>query len=160
MTGHAHWKLHLANCIMQIALCKFNHAICNMQIAACNFHHIGFLKKYTVLLFFPVSPKFSKSKQGTKLRPVSFNFNVPDIPTQLLTHPTQPTQRWGRSVIPHFCQHVRQQTTNCPKNMHNMPRIMSMLPKFTDPLLQMMSIFLGNMPRFLGQLALIKSVFF
>ena len=69
---------------MHFATYKLHHAICIIQ---------GFLKKYTVLLFFPVSPKFIKSKQGTKLRPVSFNFNVPDIPTQHLNHPTQPTQR-------------------------------------------------------------------
>ena len=37
---------------------------------------------------------------------------------------------------------------------------MGMIPKFTDTLLQMMSIFVGNMPIFPGQLTLIKSVFY
>ena len=41
--------------------------------------------------------------------------------------------------------------------MYNMPRILGVLPRFTNTLSQMMSIFLSNIPRFLGLLILIKS---
>ena len=89
---------------------------------------------------------------------ISFNFKFTNPSTHPLTHPSRLKNQEDLSLLIFFNMSGNK-TTNCPKNMDNMPRITGMLPKFTDTLLQIMSVFPGNMPRFLGQLTLIKSVF-
>ena len=81
-----------------------------------------------------------------------------------LTHPSthwsdSPTQRSGWFFVPHFCRLVRWQNYKLIKNMYNMPRILGVLPRFTNTLWQTMSIFLSNIPRILGLLILINSFF-
>ena len=117
------------------------------------------LKKFTQtsqLLKFslsaPNSVRVNKEHKSDHLALISISLTYPP------THPTRLRDQEDLSLLIFFNMSGNK-TTNCPKNMYNVPRITGMLPKFTDTLIQMLSIFPGNMPRFLGQLTLIKSVF-
>ena len=79
----------------------------------------------------------------------------PIHPHTYLPHPTRYQEDLS---LRFFVQMSHNKTANCPKNMYYIPNNMGMLPKFSDTLIQMMSIFMVNMPMFLGQLTLIKSV--
>ena len=81
----------------------------------------------------------------------------PIHPNTDLPHPTRDQEDLSLLI---FVKMSQNKSANCPKNMYNIPNNMGMLPKFTDTLIQMGTIFLGNMPMFLGQLTLIKLVFY
>ena len=64
-----------------------------------------------------------------------------------LPHP-HPTRDQEDLALLIFVKMSQNKTTNCPKNMYNIPNDMGMLPKFIDTLLQMMSILWATYPYF------------
>ena len=86
---------------------------------------------------------------------LGLNFKFVDLSAHYQPHP--PRNQKDLSLLI-FVNMSHKKTKKCPKKVYNIPRITGMSPQFTDTLLQMMSTFWGNIPRYLGQLTQIKSV--